>query len=75
MRGIEVAWENFLDGTSGRATIPDAGPFELGDIKTNRPLAFDTALLSVSLNGIFVRPHSPSAVWWYGWPTTATPTR
>ena len=61
MRGIEVAWENFIDGTSGRATIPDAGPFELGDIKTNRSLAFDPALLSVSLNGIFVRPHSPSA--------------
>jgi hypothetical protein len=61
MRGIEVAWENFLEGTSGRATLPDAGPFELGDIKTNRPLAFDPALLSVSLQGIFVRPHSLSA--------------
>lgn len=61
MRGLEIAWENFLDGTSGRATIPDAGPFELGDIKINRPLPLDTALLSVSPNGIFVRPHSPSA--------------
>jgi hypothetical protein len=61
MRGVEVAWENFLDGTSGRVTVPDAGPFELGDVKTNRPLAYDPALLSVSLQGIFVRPHSPSA--------------
>jgi hypothetical protein len=61
MRGVEIAWENYLDATSGRATIPDAGPFELGDVKTNRPLSFDTALLSVSLHGIFVRPHSLSA--------------
>lgn len=61
MRGVEIAWENFIDGTSGRATIPDAGPFELGDIKSNRALAYDPALLSVSLQGIFVRPHSPSA--------------
>lgn len=61
MRGVEVAWENFLEGTSGRATIPDAGPFELGDVKPKNGELFDVALLSVSLRGIFVRPHSPSA--------------
>lgn len=62
MRNIEVSWDNyFLDGGPFHATIPDAGPIELGDIKTNRPLFFDTGLISVSLQGIFVRPHSPSA--------------
>lgn len=88
MRNVEVAWENFLDGTSGRGTIPDAGPFELGDVKVipdaarkpragARPQAgpagaasrrapppddfFDPALLSVSMRGLFVRPHSASA--------------
>ncbi|WP_437551068.1 hypothetical protein WME97_08650 [Sorangium sp. So ce367] len=88
MRNVEVAWENWMDGTSGRGTIPDAGPFELGDVKVvpeaarkpragARPQAgpggaasrrapppddfFDPALLSVSLRGLFIRPHSGSA--------------
>ncbi|WP_437591801.1 hypothetical protein [Sorangium sp. So ce1000] len=85
MRNVEIAWENWIDGTSGRGTIPDAGPFELGDVKvvpdaTRRPRAgvrppagaaprrapapedfFDPALLSVSLRGLFLRPHSSSA--------------
>lgn len=62
MRNIELAWENyFMDGGPFHASIADAGPIELGDIKTNRPLFFDTALISVSLQGLFVRPHSPSA--------------
>ncbi|WP_438018942.1 hypothetical protein WMF18_07600 [Sorangium sp. So ce315] len=85
MRNVEIAWENWLDGTSGRGVIPDAGPFELGDVKVvpdaarQRPSGartqpgaaprrapahddhFDPALLSVSMRGIFVRPHSGSA--------------
>ncbi|MGK4006733.1 hypothetical protein WMF31_29195 [Sorangium sp. So ce1036] len=88
MRHVELAWENFMDGTSGRGVIPDAGPFELGDVKpvpgaarrapagarsgpgpagaAPRPMPplddlFDPALLSVSLRGIFLRPHSGSA--------------
>ncbi|WP_437601482.1 hypothetical protein WMF28_07795 [Sorangium sp. So ce590] len=90
MRNVEVAWENWMDGTSGRGVIPDAGPFELGDVKVAPDAArqpqtgarpqpgprgaaprrapapppedfFDPALLSVSLGGLFVRPHSGSA--------------
>ncbi|WP_438000185.1 hypothetical protein WMF26_10220 [Sorangium sp. So ce185] len=85
MRNVEVAWENWLDGTSGRGVIPDAGPFELGDVKPAADAArnappgarpqpgqrrtpapppedfYDPALLSVSLRGIFLRPHSGSA--------------
>ncbi|WP_437969561.1 hypothetical protein WMF04_09770 [Sorangium sp. So ce260] len=85
MRNVEVAWENWMDGTSGRGVIPDAGPFELGDVKVASDAArqapagarpqpaprrapapppedfFDPALLSVSLGGLFLRPHSGSA--------------
>ncbi|WP_437652295.1 hypothetical protein [Sorangium sp. So ce1182] len=93
MRNVEVAWENWIEGTSGRGAIPDAGPFELGDVKvvpdaarqpppaaarpqpgapaaarprTGAPAPppedfFDPALLSVSLRGLFIRPHSGSA--------------
>ncbi|WP_437280644.1 hypothetical protein WME90_08810 [Sorangium sp. So ce375] len=85
MRNVEVAWENWMDGTSGRGTIPDAGPFELGDVKVVPDAAqkqragarpppgaasrrapvpedfFDPALLSVSMRGLFLRPHSDSA--------------
>ncbi|WP_433934691.1 hypothetical protein AB3662_08765 [Sorangium cellulosum] len=87
MRNVEVAWENWMDGTSGRGVIPDAGPFELGDVKVVPDAAgqpssgarpppgapprrapapppedfFDPALLSVSMRGLFVRPHSGSA--------------
>ncbi|WP_437679347.1 hypothetical protein [Sorangium sp. So ce131] len=84
MRNVEVAWENWMEGTSGRGVIPDAGPFEPGDVKVvpraarqppagarPRPGApgaapppedlFDPALLSVSVRGIFVRPHSGGA--------------
>ena len=32
LRNVEVAWENFLEGTSARARIPDAGPLEREDI-------------------------------------------
>ncbi|WP_437735866.1 hypothetical protein [Sorangium sp. So ce1335] len=85
MRNVEIAWENWMDGTSGRGVIPDAGPFELGDVKVVPDAArqppsgarpqpgaaarrapapedhFDPALLSVSLHGLFLRPHSGSA--------------
>src|SRR5262249_832075 len=32
MRNVEVVWENFEDGTSGRARIADAGACEKGDV-------------------------------------------
>jgi hypothetical protein len=59
MAGVEVAWENFMDGTSARATIADAGPFEAGDIRTrDGATELEAGLVSVSLRGIFVRPHA-----------------
>lgn len=61
MRGVELAWENWSDGTSGRVTLPDAGPFELNDVRTDANDLFNVGLLSVSVRGIFVQPHSPSS--------------
>jgi hypothetical protein len=61
MRDVEIAWENWNDETSGRVTLKDAGPFELGDVKTEHNDLYDAALLSVTLRGIFVQPHSPSS--------------
>lgn len=59
MRNVEIAWENFVDGTSKRATIPDAGEFTEGDVKSNDERhVLDTGLLSVAAGAIFVRPHS-----------------
>lgn len=59
MRNVEVAWENFFDGTSKQTTIPDAGLFLEGDIKPVGDLRFfDPALVSVTAGGVFVRPHA-----------------
>jgi hypothetical protein len=41
--------------------LPEAGLFELNDIRTDAGDLFNMALLSVSLRGIFVQPHSPSS--------------
>src|SRR5262249_5113347 len=49
MRDVEVAWENYMDGTSGHATIPDAGPFDKADLSAIEEHAtLKHALLSVS---------------------------
>jgi hypothetical protein len=59
MRNIEIAWENFFDGTSKQTTLPDAGMFTEGDIKRSDQRRFlDTALMSVSAGSIFIRPHT-----------------
>ncbi|APR83422.1 Hypothetical protein A7982_08771 [Minicystis rosea] len=69
MRNVEVAWENFLEGTSGRARIADAGPIEATDVVlseapstrrgSNETLAdvLHASLISISSRGIFVHPH------------------
>lgn len=69
MRDIEVAWENFFEGTSGRARIPDAGPFEANDVALGEantrsrddenvlPDVLAASLISISSRGIFVHPH------------------
>ncbi|HEY4120794.1 MAG TPA: hypothetical protein VGM56_23185, partial [Byssovorax sp.] len=56
MRDVEVAWENFADGSAGRARIPDAGPFEKDDMRFGT--ALEPALVTVSLRSAIVRPHS-----------------
>lgn len=55
MRGVEVAWENYFEGTSGRARIADAGVFEPGDVGYDDELR--AALTSITSRGIFVHPH------------------
>jgi hypothetical protein len=72
MRNLEVVWENYLEGAQSRAKIPDAGPFEkgdvtLGEVKSGRgddgELVYvadvlHATLLSITSHGIFVRPHA-----------------
>src|SRR6202044_3613617 len=55
---LEVSWENYLEGTSGRARVPDAGPLGRDDIRTPSSDELETALISISSHGIFVRPHA-----------------
>jgi len=59
MRNVEVAWENFFDGTSKQTTIPDAGLIMEADIKPVDDLRFfDPAFVSVTSGGVFIRPHA-----------------
>lgn len=62
MRDIELAWENLIEGSMGRARVADAGTFEGGDVRRDK--AGDTwepALVSVSPRGIYLRPHHEGA--------------
>lgn len=59
MRNVEVAWENYFDGTSKQTTIPDVGTFDRNDVHQIGPLyVLDTGLMSVAAGAIFVNPHS-----------------
>jgi hypothetical protein len=73
MRNVEVAWENFLEGTSVRARIPDAGVIEAGDVELGDPASprgtdearaiidvLKSALISITSRGVFVHPHAKS---------------
>jgi hypothetical protein len=62
MRNVEIAWENFLEGSLGHAKIPDAGPFEAQDVEGERgERVLSTSLTSVTPHGILVTPHSARA--------------
>ena len=62
MLGVEIAWENYMDGTSGRRTLADAGLFEEGDVALlGKYSLLQPGLISVSPRGIFFRPHRGSA--------------
>jgi hypothetical protein len=58
MRNVELVWENLIEGTSGRATLVDAGSLETGDVRADpvRP-EYDPGLVSISPRGIYLRPH------------------
>jgi hypothetical protein len=59
MRNVEIAWENFVDGTSPRARLADAGPFEKDDVSvTNVGALYQPGFVSVAAKGMFFRPHA-----------------
>ncbi len=60
MRNVEVAWLNQLDRPAKHAKIADAGTLRAGDLYASRsaPGNATPALLSVSLEGMFVCPHA-----------------
>jgi hypothetical protein len=59
MRNVEVVWENYMEGTSGRARIADAGIFEKTDVvRRGAEDVLETGLITVTVRGIVVRPHS-----------------
>jgi hypothetical protein len=58
MRNVEVAWENYVDGSSGRAVIGDVGSFQ-GDTTKRDPIgALPLDLISVTSRGLFFQPHA-----------------
>ncbi|MBI4704404.1 MAG: hypothetical protein HY744_25140 [Deltaproteobacteria bacterium] len=61
MGKIEIAWVNYLGGSTGRAELGGAGAFERGDVQPGPQPLYQSGLLSVSPGGIFVRPHGASA--------------
>ena len=64
LRNVEVAWENFIEGTSARVRIPDAGPLTRGDV-TLAPGALDqlnASMISISSRGLFVRLQAPQEI-------------
>ncbi|MRG97989.1 hypothetical protein [Polyangium spumosum] len=62
MRDIELAWENFMDGTTAKVRLPDAGVFKDGDVKADGArFRLDTALISVTPGALFFRPHAPES--------------
>jgi hypothetical protein len=59
LTNLEIAWENFLEGTSAHARVPDAGPVAPNDISLSGATPIlHASLLSVSSRGFFVRPHA-----------------
>jgi hypothetical protein len=60
LTGVEVAWENFLEGKSGRGKIPNAGPYAPGDYSRSSVggQSANVDLLSVAQGGVYLRAHS-----------------
>jgi hypothetical protein len=56
LRNVEVAWENFMEGSTGRGKIADAGPFDPHDATTDGVLF--PSLITVSVKGLVLAPHA-----------------
>jgi hypothetical protein len=63
IRGLEVAWVDFMTDKLGHVVLGDVGVMEGEDLQAARKdgVTFSPRLLSVSLGGVFVRPHHVSA--------------
>ncbi|MDI1482404.1 hypothetical protein [Polyangium sp. y55x31] len=62
MRDVELAWENFMEGTTAKVRLPDAGAFTHADVKADGARwLLDTALISVTPGALFLRPHAPES--------------
>jgi hypothetical protein len=55
LRNVEVAWENFMEGSTGRGKIADAGPFDPKDVTTDGARLW--SLITVSVKGMVLAPH------------------
>lgn len=56
MRNVEVAWENYMEGSVGRGKIPDAGLFDRKDVTPDGVLL--PGLITVSVKGLVLNPHA-----------------
>ena len=56
LRNVEVAWENFMEGSVGRGKIADAGPFDPHDATADG--ALHPSLITVSVKGMVLAPHA-----------------
>lgn len=56
MRNLEVAWENYMEGTSGRGRAADAGLFDARDATGDGVLK--PSLITVSVKGMILNPHA-----------------
>ncbi len=56
MRNLEVAWENYMEGSSGRGRVADAGPYNAHDATGAGVL--QPSLITVSVKGLVVSPHA-----------------
>ncbi len=56
LRNVEVAWENFMEGSTGRGKIADAGPFDPHDATPDGAQLW--SLITVSVKGMVLAPRS-----------------
>jgi len=56
MRNVEVAWENYMEGSAGRGKILDAGLFDRKDVTPEGALS--PSLITVSVKGMVLNPHA-----------------